>query len=196
MINHEDYENICILLESADRQNFDLGISLLKNLPELKREIAKQYAPLLDHGEGRVEPLYRLYDRFQSIKTDPKWSLSRMSQKTTLNVLNILPQYVLNNIQKLALDDYNLRKIPQVIAQLNRLEELSLNRNNIEEIPDFLANLEFLKKLSLVNNKIKVVPKSLSKLPKLKAFMLMGNPIPRLEKKGLKKMFFNCRIVF
>lgn len=70
-----------------------------------------------------------------------------------------------------------LTGIPSILGKFNHIEKLSLNENNLKELPPEICNLTKLKCLNLNNNYMRVLPQEMNKLSHLQKLGLEGNQL-------------------
>ena len=92
------------------------------------------------------------------------------------------------SLNKLALINIGLKKIPKSIKNLKNLEELSIASNPQFNIPEVLWNIGSLKKLNLSNNNLKIIPESIERLENLQELSLYGNCMESLPIKAIDKL--------
>lgn len=92
-----------------------------------------------------------------------------------------------NSLEKLAMNDCDLRTLPAQIGLLSGLKELYLNNNLIAEIPDEIGNVKSLQLISLRHSeassakvKLSKLPASVDKLSNLQHLDLHNNSIQNL----------------
>lgn len=82
---------------------------------------------------------------------------------------------LLNNLQRLSLDNNELTYIPTELYQLNNLMWFNLENNQLTYIPKEMSRLNNLQELYLGSNKLKNIPSELSQLNNLKILGLSYN---------------------
>jgi len=83
----------------------------------------------------------------------------------------------LTTLKFLSLSDNQIEVIPLSIHTLSQLEHLDLENNNIKEWPSEIFNLKNLKYLNLGNNNIEVIPSTIQNLSKLENLYLYNSNI-------------------
>ncbi|TNV86312.1 hypothetical protein FGO68_gene14153 [Halteria grandinella] len=80
-------------------------------------------------------------------------------------------------LEKIILDDNQLRGLPDEICHLNALKVLSLHNNQIKTLPEFLSRLSNLTILNVSGNKLKRLPLGLGELEHLEDLQFQNNKI-------------------
>ena len=69
-----------------------------------------------------------------------------------------------------------IRKIPEIIFKIKSIEKLQLQNNDLKEIPKEIVNLKKLKYLDLRRNQVEKIPDFISELEELEKFDFRKNP--------------------
>ncbi len=94
--------------------------------------------------------------------------------------------FKLINLQRILLNNNQLKKIPKQIAKLTNFKELILINNQIKEIPKEIIKLTNLQMLWLIGNQIKKIPKEITNLTNLQELSLVSNQIKEIPKEIAK----------
>ena len=86
----------------------------------------------------------------------------------------------LNSLERLSLNDNQLRNVPAEIGQLTSLQVLGLSDNQLTSVPAEIGQLTSLTELKLYNNKLTNVPAEIGQLTSLKWLNLLGNQLTSL----------------
>jgi internalin A len=120
-----------------------------------------------------------------------------ITQLTNLKLLalgkNQIKNISVNNligIQTLALNDNQLKYLPDEISQLQDLQELYLNNNEIQSLPEDINQNKSIKKFFASRNKLISIPKALCYLDDLEELHISGNLLTRLPEEigNLRKL--------
>ncbi len=90
------------------------------------------------------------------------------------------PEVVFNDVGNpvnITMNNKNLTRIPNSIAEFTELETLNVNSNNLVSLPDTLANLVDLNTITVANNNLSTVPSEFGQLNNLALLSLTQNPI-------------------
>jgi len=107
--------------------------------------------------------------------------LNISNSKISVGELNKLAQ--LKQLEKLYIEDSNLKEFPSKLVELANLKELKLFRNNIFKLPKNFFKLNKLEYLNMESNNLTEFPKVVYKMPNLKVLYLEGNEIEHLKSK-------------
>ncbi len=83
----------------------------------------------------------------------------------------------LGELRELYLQDNQLHKLPESIAQLAQLERLDVSNNQLTQIPDWICQLTKVKSLNFGDNRLSVLPKCLSSMQALDNLWVYNNPL-------------------
>ncbi len=102
----------------------------------------------------------------------------------------------LKNLKKLDLNGKQLKTLPPEIGNLKALTNLLLGSNQLKTLPSEIGNLKALTILLLDNNQLKTLPPEIGSLKALTQLYLRENPLSDKEKKKIKKLLPECRVIF
>lgn len=160
---------------------------------------------------GELKNLRELDVSYQRIDPKTDWSfLSQLSKLETLRLastdLTVLPDLrrltrletidlqgnrqlsipdgvfsELNTLEKINLDNCNLRKFPMALLQLGNLKQLTINNNPLGELPPAIRLLKQLNVLQVNGCQLTKLPESMEELVQLKSLGLAGNQLDTLN---------------
>ncbi len=89
---------------------------------------------------------------------------------------------------------YEVRELPDTIADLEFLRVLEANQTGLEALPESLGRMQSLERVSAFGNRVKEIPSSLAQSERLEELQLNGNEIAEIpqevqRKPGLKAVF-------
>ncbi|MEM7536692.1 MAG: leucine-rich repeat domain-containing protein [Chloroflexota bacterium] len=98
------------------------------------------------------------------------------------NLTEELPAEIGNlfNLERLTLDQNNLRSIPAEIGNLLNLERLDLRVNALSSIPPEIGSLSNLERLDLSSNKLTYIPPEIGNLSSLQSLSLSSNELSNI----------------
>ena len=96
--------------------------------------------------------------------------------------LTELPKSIvqISQLQKLYLNDNQLKTLPESIAQLSQLQTLSLTANQLTTLPEVVTRLSQLRLLALDANQLKTLPEVVTQLSQLHILSLTNNQLTAL----------------
>jgi len=189
-------------------------ISMLPQLPNLEfLTMFGNQVEELPKGFIKLKYLSMLMNKIKNVQ-----SLIYSVDLTYINfygnqIEDITPICFLVNLEKITLNENQIKELPKEIGNLVKLEEMSLCDNQIATIPEEMVKLVSLKKLwinknQIVNadilfqitslellciggNQIEFIPETLEKMDKLEFFSLSGNMIKVITRGMLQKIRHN-----
>ncbi len=108
--------------------------------------------------------------------------------------LRYLPPEIENlaNLQYLGINNNQLTMLPTEIENLANLQTLDLGNNHLTALPTEIENLANLQTLDLGNNHLTAPPKEIGNLANLEALYLFGNPLTALPNSFTNSLFLIC----
>ncbi|RRB06474.1 leucine-rich repeat domain-containing protein [Larkinella rosea] len=186
------------------------GITKLQQITSLRVQNG-QYQLQIPPTLGELKNLRELDFSYQRIDAKTDWSfLSRLTDLETLRLANtnltVLPDLrkltrletidlqgnrqltitegifsELNTLEKINLDNCNLRKFPMALVQLGSLKQLTINNNPLGELPPQIGLLKQLNVLQANGCQLNKLPESMDELVRLKSLGLSGNQLDTLN---------------
>lgn len=180
-IKEEELEKIELLLNSSDKANVELGLTILSGFTL---------------EQGGIQWLWQYYKRLQQIETDnrPKYNLSNILTGTTISkptkasrILTLLleksPETEKNKIynsfihkNKIILPRLELNDFPTALFNFPDLETIIWQYGNLKKIPSTILQLPNLKHLDLRHQPLMEIDEKIIEHPTLKEIWI-GNAL-------------------
>lgn len=166
-----DITKVFQLLESPNKQNFQLALQLLKGDSKLKKSANNRYLELIQfHKRKTIKSLFNILQKYRE----------QGLYHNSLKILKLLPISFLEQLPKVYLIEQMLTEIPKKLKYCSNIKNLSLYGNEIEKLPNFIWKLDQLEVVVLSANKISKLSPQIGNLTNLRTFLMTHNGLETL----------------
>jgi len=195
-LSHNKLRNLAPEFENLENlEKLDISDTSLESVPDIlyKMKNLKE----LNLSQNSFSMLPSDFDKLENLeKLDLSLNGFRNIPEVLFNLINLKELIIVQeSYLNLRADQYTIGEIPSGISKLQNLEKLDLNNNEIRTLPDELFELSKLEVLKLNDNYIRTIPSQIKKLSNLKELELESNsysgldlPIEICELKNLEKI--------